>query len=114
MDGMIGALEVSDTGREVMRAVLWPDRLRWLWPALWLNRFVTTGLLPEPIRAQYGLPWSPGRDRLLRAMLRTGAFFYLLVPGPVRRSPIRLGLLASRRRVARRGAKARATATSGR
>ncbi|SEG66453.1 Uncharacterized conserved protein, DUF2236 family [Thermomonospora echinospora] len=102
MDEMIGALEVSDTGREVMQAVLWPARLRWLWPALWLNRFVTTGLLPEPIRAQYGLPWNPRRDRLLHTMLRTGAFCYLLVPGSVRRSPARLGLHLSRRRIARR------------
>ncbi|HEX2314210.1 MAG TPA: oxygenase MpaB family protein, partial [Thermomonospora sp.] len=100
MDEMIGGLRVSDTGREVMRAVLWPPRLRWLGPALWLNRFLATGLLPEPVRAQYGLPWGPRRERVLWLLLRTGAFCYLLVPGRVRRAPVRLGLRMARRRVA--------------
>lgn len=102
MDGRIAALEVSDTGREVARAVLHAERLRWLAPALWLNRFVTTGLLPPRLRAEFGLPWSDRDDRRLWRLLRVGAAGYRLVPGPVRRSPRHLALRASRRRVARR------------
>ncbi|MDL4777040.1 oxygenase MpaB family protein [Actinomadura xylanilytica] len=102
-DGMIASLEVTDEGREVARAVLWSRKLRWLWPALWLNRFITTGLLPEPIREQYGLPWSPRRDRVLWSLLRTGAFGYRLVPGRLRRAGVPLMLWTSRRRIERRG-----------
>lgn len=108
MAEMTGSMRVTDTGRDVARAVLWSRKLRWMWPALWLNRFITTGLLPEPIRVQYGLPWSARKDRVLWLLLRLGAFFYLLVPGRVRRLPIKPGLKISRRRVARRSAKARA------
>ncbi|MFC9974421.1 oxygenase MpaB family protein [Spirillospora sp. NPDC127200] len=102
VDGMIGSLEVTDTGREVARAVLWSRKLRLLWPALWLNRFVTAGLLPPRIREQYGLPWGPRRDRVLWLMLRTGAFGYRLVPGRMRRAGVPLMVWTSRRRVARR------------
>ncbi|MFP3967272.1 oxygenase MpaB family protein [Actinomadura fulvescens] len=114
MDEMIASLDVSDTGREVMRAVLWSRKLRWLWPALWFNRFVTTGLLPERFRAQYGLPWSGRKDRVLWFLLRTGAFCYRLVPGRLRRAGVPLMLWTSRRRSARRARRyaAQRTATT--
>lgn len=103
MDRMTGSLEASDTGREVAHAVLHARGLWWLWPGLALNRFITTGLVPEPLRSQFGLKWSPGRDRLLWVLLRTGAFCYLLVPGRLRRSGQHVTLWLARRRVARRG-----------
>jgi uncharacterized protein (DUF2236 family) len=102
MDRMFASLEVSDTGREVAHAVLSGRKPWFLRPALSLNRLVTTGLLPEPLRAQYGLAWSPGRDRALWFLLRSGAFCYLLVPGRLRRSSRHLALRMSRRRLARR------------
>ncbi|WP_067831468.1 oxygenase MpaB family protein [Actinomadura kijaniata] len=113
MDGMIATLEVTDTGRAVMREVLWAPRLRPLWPAMALFRFVTTGLLPPRVRDQYGLPWGPRRERLLWLLLRTGAFGYRLVPGRLRRAGVPLYLWASRRRIgrkARRYAAARSAA----
>src|SRR5260370_4433661 len=96
MDRMVTSLEVSGPGREVAAAVLSARRLWFLWPALALNRFITTGLLPERLRAQFGMTWSPGRERLLWFLLRTGAFCYLLVPGRLRRSPQYLTIRASR------------------
>ncbi|MEV4258186.1 oxygenase MpaB family protein [Spirillospora sp. NPDC049652] len=105
-DGTVASLEVTDAGREVMRAVLWSRKLRWLGPALWLNRFVTTGLLPEPVRVQYGLPWGPRRDRFLWLLLRTGAFSYRLVPGRLRRAGVPLMLWRSRKRIARKAQRA--------
>ncbi|GAA2453117.1 oxygenase MpaB family protein [Actinomadura vinacea] len=102
MDEMISTLEVTDTGREVMRAVLWSRKLRWMAPALWVNRFVTTGMLPEPIREQYGLPWSDRKDRVLWTVLRAVSSVYRLVPRRVRQAGIPLMLWSSRRRVARR------------
>jgi uncharacterized protein (DUF2236 family) len=102
MDEMISSMEVTDTGREVMRAVLWSPRLRWMAPALWAGRFVTTGLLPEPIREQYGLPWSDRKDRLLWTALRVHTFFYRRVPRRLRQAGIPIMLWSSRRRVAKR------------
>jgi uncharacterized protein (DUF2236 family) len=107
MDRMIATLEVSDTGRDVARAVLSGRGVWYLWPALSLNRLITTGLLPEPLRTQFGLEWSPARERALRFLLRTGTFCYLLVPGRLRRSPQHLALRRSRRRVARRAGTSR-------
>ncbi|MFF5259588.1 oxygenase MpaB family protein [Actinomadura viridis] len=102
MDDMIGSLEVTDTGREIMRAVLWSRKLRWMGPALRLNRFVTTGLLPEPIREGYGLPWSARRDRILWSLLNVNAAVYRRVPRRLRQAGVPLALWSSRRRVARR------------
>jgi uncharacterized protein (DUF2236 family) len=102
MDDMIGSLEVSDTGREVMRAVLWSGKLWWLWPALWFNRFVTTGLLPERIRDAYGLPWGTARDRVLWTSLGCFATAYRLVPRRARQAGIPLILWSTRRRITRR------------
>jgi uncharacterized protein (DUF2236 family) len=54
----------------------------YLKPGLPLNRFVTAGPLPPPIREQYGLTWGPCRDRSLTVLLRTIGD---LVPGAARR-----------------------------
>ncbi|MEV5572005.1 oxygenase MpaB family protein [Spirillospora sp. NPDC052269] len=112
-DATVASLEVTDAGREVMRAVLWSRRLRWLGPALWFNRFVTTGLLPEPVRVQYGLPWGPRRDRCLWILLRTGAVSYRLVPGRLRRAGVPLILWRSRQRLARKARKAKQAGQAG-
>jgi uncharacterized protein (DUF2236 family) len=96
---MVAALEVTDTARRLARAVLEARRLpAYLKPGLPLNRFVTAGLLPAPIRRQYGLVWSPGRERSLAALLRaTGAGSHL-VPGSVRRRAPDLFVRLARRR----------------
>ncbi|MGI5163146.1 oxygenase MpaB family protein [Spirillospora sp. CA-253888] len=90
VDGMTSSLEVSDTAREVARAVLWPARLRWPAPALWVFRLVTTALLPPPLREQYGLPWGRGRARLADLVLRAATDLYHFTPGFLRRPPRRL------------------------
>ncbi len=90
VDGMVASLEVSDTAREVARAVLWPRRLRWLAPVLWVFRLVTTALLPPPLREQYGLPWGRTRARLADLVLRTGTDLYHFTPAWLRRPPQRL------------------------
>ncbi|MQY08652.1 oxygenase MpaB family protein [Actinomadura macrotermitis] len=112
MDDMTGSLEVTGTGRDVARAVLWSRRLRLLGPALWFNRFVTAGLLPPRVRDQYGLPWGPRRERVLWLLLRLGAFGYRLVPGRLRRAGVPLMLWRTRRRIERR-ARRHAAARSG-
>jgi uncharacterized protein (DUF2236 family) len=84
---MVATIEVNDAGRRICQELLHPAKpplLRALGPA---NRFVTVGLLPERIRGQLGLSWSPGRDRALRAGLRAGRLVYPGLPVVVRQAP---------------------------
>lgn len=67
MRTMVATLEVSDTARRVAGAVLHP-RLPFLTaPALELVRQATIGLLPRPIREQYGFGWDARRKAALHA-----------------------------------------------
>ncbi|MFC6883734.1 MULTISPECIES: oxygenase MpaB family protein [Actinomadura] len=102
MDRMVNELEVSDTAREVARAVMWPRRLWYLSPALWVFRLVTFALLPEPLRRQYGFGWSHGRQRAADVFLRAATDLYHLTPGPLRRPPRRVLARLATRRVERR------------
>lgn len=69
-----GQVVVGPTARDLARDVLAPPRSWLILPARTLNTTVTIGLLPAPIRAQYGFAWTPADGRrLARAlwMLRT-------------------------------------------
>jgi uncharacterized protein (DUF2236 family) len=87
-DGMVGSIEVNDAGRRITRELLHPANppalLRPLGP---VNRFVTVGLLPQRIRGQLGLSWSPGRDVALRVALRSQRLVYPGLPVVVRQAP---------------------------
>jgi len=65
-----GALAVGSQARELARAVLSPAGAWPLAPATWTNGLVTAGLLPSDIRTQYGLAWTPARDRMLATTVR--------------------------------------------
>jgi uncharacterized protein (DUF2236 family) len=82
---LVASLEVSDTARRLAHEVLHP-RLPWpVEPAAELGRQLTAGLLPPPLRRQYGLSWDAHRER---ALLLAGVGSRLLlprVPGIVRR-----------------------------
>jgi uncharacterized protein (DUF2236 family) len=81
----VAGLEVTATARALARAVLDGRRLpAYLKPGLPLNRFVTAGLLPPPIRRQYGLTWGPHRERSLALLLRSVGGASHLVPRSVR------------------------------
>ncbi|MEU4428214.1 oxygenase MpaB family protein [Actinoplanes sp. NPDC024001] len=102
-DRMIATLEVGDTGRRLANTLLWPEGLPVaLRPAVPLNRFVTIGLLPEPIRAGFGYPWSPRRQKLLDRCLDGASAVYPRLPGRVRHAPRDLYLRDYRKRLARR------------
>ncbi|MFD0906092.1 oxygenase MpaB family protein, partial [Actinomadura sediminis] len=81
------SLEVGDDARKVAAAVLYPKRLRALGPGLAVFRVVTAALLPEPLREQYGLPWSPRHRRAAGLVLGAAALGHRLTPGPLRRPP---------------------------
>ncbi|GAB3681625.1 oxygenase MpaB family protein [Actinocorallia lasiicapitis] len=95
---MVATLQVSDTAREQARDVLYPPTLRWLlYPAMVVFRLVTAGLLPAPIREQYGLPWNRRRDLVFRWLLWNVRLVMNLTPRPLRKLPARLGVPVARR-----------------
>ena len=72
-----GEVVVSAQARQLARAVLAPPLATLVWPAAYLNRLITIGLLPPPIREQYGFSWSRADEtrmnrgfRLLRGARR--------------------------------------------
>ena len=67
MRGMVGTLEVTDTAREVARSVLHPKVPLAVDPVFELVRQVTVGLLPRPLREQYGFAWDARRKAALHA-----------------------------------------------
>lgn len=58
-----GTLAVGDQARELSVAVLAPRLTRFVPPVASWNRLVSIGLLPDPIRRQYGLAWTDADQR---------------------------------------------------
>ena len=74
----VGDLEITDTARRLAHDVLHP-RIPWpVQPLAELGRQLTAGLLPPPLRLQYGLSWDANRER---ALLLAGLGSRLLLPG---------------------------------
>ncbi|MBE1536237.1 oxygenase MpaB family protein [Actinomadura algeriensis] len=101
MDETAASLEVDDNARKVAAAVLHPAKLRALGPGLAVFRAVTTALLPEPIREQYGLPWDGRHRRTAALVLGAAALGHRVTPGPLRRPPEALLVRLARHRVER-------------
>ncbi|MBW6433665.1 DUF2236 domain-containing protein [Actinoplanes hulinensis] len=99
----VTTLQVSDQAREIAAALMKPRNIpALLRPAKPLNRLVTIGLLPEPIRAGFGYTWSPGRQRTLDAFLATTKVVYPRLPMRLRDVVKDYYLNDLRRRLARR------------
>ena len=85
---MITGLRPSDTSREIAHALLFPANVPFtLRPAVPVNRFITIGLLPAPIREGLGCSWTPRQDRLLRRGLQLTARLYPHLPHALRQAP---------------------------
>jgi uncharacterized protein (DUF2236 family) len=65
-----GVLAVSAQARNLARLVLAPPLSTLVWPAAYLNRVVTIGLLPSSVREEYGFTWSRAHERRLDRALR--------------------------------------------
>jgi len=64
-----GVLTVSAQARTIARSVLYPPGGWTLFPATFLNRAVTVGLLPADLRSQYGLAWTARQERAFNAIV---------------------------------------------
>lgn len=85
---MVGSLEVSDPARRVAREVLHPRLPLVAEPLVGVARQVTVGLLPGPLRRQYGLSWDPARGAALAVAARSSRILLPRVPRRIRRAPI--------------------------
>ena len=107
-------LRAGDAGVRVGRGLLFPQHT-----ALWYRaimpaaRFLTAGLLPEQLRNDYGLPWSPRRERRFQRTMRTLAAVYPRLPQRIRHwfkdycldsldADLRVNRLASERQASQR------------
>ena len=94
-------LRVTESARAVARSIARPKLPRALQPALAPNTLISIGLLPEPLRAQYGFRWGPGREQLFRLALLALKGAGRVTPRSVREMPVDLvasGRLDRRRR----------------
>lgn len=100
-DEKIATLEVGDKVRAYTRDLLsgtdapLPVRI-----AMPLQRFVTIGLLPQRMRDEFALPWSPRDQRRFDRLMATIGAVYVKVPRPIRQLSATYYLRDMRRRFA--------------
>lgn len=82
-----GAIVVGRDARALASAVLSPPFGALVAPARRINRLVTTALLPESIRTQYGLAWRASDARAADRWMRTIRAIRRLAPKVVREWP---------------------------
>jgi uncharacterized protein (DUF2236 family) len=87
VDRTVDALEVSEEARRLARWIVRPPVFIGLWPAARFQELVTVGLLPEPLRRAYDLPWSEARGRLLAGSEAAARALVPRLPGLLRRWP---------------------------
>jgi uncharacterized protein (DUF2236 family) len=84
---MVDSLSVTETARELAGALLWPTVPWPVRPALPLVRFITVGLLPQPIRAGYGYSWTDRQARRLERGRQLTSAVYPRLPIRLRQAP---------------------------
>jgi uncharacterized protein (DUF2236 family) len=81
-----GRVHVTPEARRIARTVLYPSRLlpRVAWD---LAHLVSLATLPDPLRLQYGIGWSPARERGVERLAAVSRRGLPLVPAPLRFVP---------------------------
>ncbi|HET7570675.1 MAG TPA: oxygenase MpaB family protein [Gammaproteobacteria bacterium] len=101
-NAMLQRIEVTDAAREVCHDLFHPQQVPlWVRAVLPLNRLITAGLLPAPIREAYGLEWDDGRQRRFNQFSNAASAIYPWLPTPVRQFPKIWYLRDMRRRLSR-------------
>ncbi|MBC6457947.1 oxygenase MpaB family protein [Actinomadura sp. HBU206391] len=98
---MLNTLRISDASRAIADQVLHPDLPKVFEPGLMAIRLITAGLMPEPIREQYGWTWNASRQARFRLLMGILSFVYPRLPLSVRTLPRSLYLRKTRRMLAK-------------
>jgi uncharacterized protein (DUF2236 family) len=88
MDGMLadGRVQVTPPARRIARTVLYP--VSWLPRVAWDGaHLVSMATLPDPLRRQYGIRWSPARERGVERMAAASRRLLPLLPPLLRFVP---------------------------
>lgn len=95
-----GRVRVTPPAREIADTVLYPTRLlpRVAWNAAHL---ISLAVLPDALRRQYGIGWSPARSRGVERLTSTVRRILPVIPGVIRHVP---QSRAAERRVRQAGA----------
>ncbi|MFD0691608.1 oxygenase MpaB family protein [Actinomadura fibrosa] len=96
---MLQSLRISDASRAIAEQVLWPKMPGGLVaaPGLAAIRLLTAGLMPAPIREQYGWKWDAARERRFRLLVGVLAMVYPRLPLRVRTFPRDYYMAATRK-----------------
>lgn len=97
--GMLNSLKISDASRAVAEQVLHPKLPGGPLnaPGLMMIRLLTAGMMPEPIRVQYGWKWSRAREMRFRLLVAALATVYPRLPVRVRTLPREVYLHSTRK-----------------
>ncbi|MBC6466380.1 oxygenase MpaB family protein [Actinomadura alba] len=98
---MLGTLRISDASRAIAEQVLHPALPKAFEPGLMAIRLITAGLMPEPIRAQYGWTWNAARQARFRLLMGVLSFVYPRLPLRIRTLPRDVYLHRTRRMLAK-------------
>lgn len=81
-----GEVRVTPTARDLAPSILYPSRIppRFVWDVAHL---VSISTLPAELRRQFGLPWSPARERALDRAAAISRRLLPLLPRPLRYVP---------------------------
>jgi uncharacterized protein (DUF2236 family) len=83
-----GPVHVDQRAKDLARLVLRPPLRLLPGPAMIPFEVVTAGLLPETLRAQYGLAWGPGQRRAYRLAVNTLRRLVAITPPVLRVWPL--------------------------
>jgi uncharacterized protein (DUF2236 family) len=87
-NSVLPRLQVTDATRRVARELLRPRAVPfWLKAVMPLARLMTVGLLPEQLRAEFGLAMTGRNERRFRRWLRIAATIFPRLPARIRHSP---------------------------
>jgi uncharacterized protein (DUF2236 family) len=77
---------VTPAAQQIARTVLYPAS--WLPAVAWqVAHLVSIATLPDELRSQYGIGWSPARDRGVAALAAVTRRALPFVPAPLRFVP---------------------------
>ncbi|QFG22128.1 oxygenase MpaB family protein [Actinomadura sp. WMMB 499] len=101
--GMLRTIEISDASRAVAHQVLNPKVPAGFLaaPGLATIRLLTAGLMPAPIRAQYGWKWNAARRIRFRLLIGALSLVYPRLPLRVRTIPRDYYLATTRKMLAK-------------
>ncbi|MBW8485223.1 oxygenase MpaB family protein [Actinomadura parmotrematis] len=103
--GMLRDLEITDASRAIADQVLYPKLPAGAGaaarPGLAAVRLLTAGLMPAPIREQYGWTWDAARERRFRLLVGALAAVYPRLPLRIRTAPRDHYLSSTRRMLAK-------------